>query len=119
MQACGSGGAVKPNFATNYRAASAAGLSRIDAYLFPCAGTQSNGVACKAPAAQLREFLGAVDGNGMAIGHYWFDIEPTSTASGDACNAWNLGSAANEALAKQWVAALQGSGRKWGIYANG
>ncbi|TVY24113.1 Counting factor 50 protein [Lachnellula hyalina] len=119
IQACGSGGAVKSNFAANYKAAQAAGISRIDAYLFPCTGTQSNGVACKSPATQLQEFLNAVDSNGMTIGHYWFDIEPTSTANGDACNAWNLGSSANAALAKQWVAALQGSGRKWGIYANG
>jgi len=119
IQGCAQGGEVKSNFVANYKAAAAAGISRIDAYLFPCTGTQPNGVACKSPATQLQEFLDAVDNNGMKIGHYWFDIEPTSTASGDACNAWNLGSSANEALAKQWVSALQGSGRAWGIYANG
>jgi hypothetical protein len=110
---------VKSNFVANYNAAKAAGIARIDAYLFPCTGTQDTGVACKSPAAQLQEFLNAVDSNGMTISHYWFDIEPTSTANGDACNAWNLGSSANVALAQQWVAALQGSGRNWGIYANG
>jgi hypothetical protein len=76
-------------------------------------------VACKSPATQLSEFLAAIDNNGMTLGHLWFDIEPTSTAKGDACNAWNLGASANEALAKEWVAALEGSKRTWGIYANG
>lgn len=76
-------------------------------------------MACKSPATQLSEFLAAIDNNGMTLGHLWFDIEPTSTAKGDACNAWNLGASANEALAKEWVAALEGSKRTWGIYANG
>jgi len=119
IQGCARGGVVNANFVANYNAAKAAGIARIDAYLFPCTGTQDTGVACKSPATQLQEFLNAVDNNGMSISHYWFDIEPTSTARGDDCNAWNLGSSANEALAKQWVAALQGSGRNWGIYANG
>ena len=110
---------MKSNFVSNYNAAAAAGFSRIDAYLFPCTGTQSNGVACKDPTTQLSEFLAAIDGNGMTLGYLWFDIEPTSTASGDACNAWNLGASANEELATEWVSALQGSGRDWGIYANG
>jgi hypothetical protein len=113
------GGEVKSNFVSNYKAAKAAGFGRIDAYLFPCTGTQPNGVACKSPSTQLSEFLAAVDNNGMSISHYWFDIEPTSTANGAACNAWNLGASANEALAKQWVSLLQNSGRTWGIYANG
>ena len=113
------GGEVKSNFVANYNAAQAAGFGRIDAYLFPCTGTQPTGVACKDPSTQLSEFLAAIDGNGMNLGYLWFDIEPTSTANGDACNAWNLGDSANEALAQEWVAALQGSGRNWGIYANG
>lgn len=115
------GGAVHDNFVSNYKAAKAAGFSRIDAYLFPCTGTQPTGVACKSPATQLSEFLAAIDDDGMDLGHLWFDIEPTSTKAipPDACNAWNLGASANEALAKEWVAALEGSKRNWGIYANG
>jgi hypothetical protein len=119
IQGCSKGGAVKSGFTANYAAAKAAGIPRIDAYMFPCTGTQSNGVACKTPAAQLKEFLDVVDTNSMSISHYWFDIEPTNTANGDACNAWNLGAAANEQLAKDWVAALKATGRNWGIYANG
>lgn len=110
------GGLVNGNFVANYRAAKAAGIPRIDTYLFPCTGTQDNGVACKPPATQIAELFAAVDSNGMTIDRYWFDLEPTP---GGECNAWNLGKAANEALAKQWVAALQNSGRPWGIYANG
>ncbi|KAH6681540.1 putative GH family 25 lysozyme 4 [Halenospora varia] len=119
IQGCARGGVVASNFVENYKASKAAGIPRIDAYLFPCTGTQDTGVACKTPTAQVNEFLKAVDDNNMAIDHYWFDLEPTSTANGDACNAWNLGGAANAALAKEWVAALKATGRKWGIYANG
>jgi len=115
QQACGSGGQVASNFVANYRAAKNAGISRIDAYMFPCTGTQPTGVACKSPATQLAEFLNAIDSNGMTLGTLWFDIEPTSGT----CNAWNLGATQNTALARQWVSLLQGSGRKWGIYANG
>lgn len=109
------GGQVASNFVANYRAAKSAGVARIDAYMFPCTGTQPTGVACKSPATQLSEFLNAIDSNGMTLGTLWFDIEPTSGT----CNAWNLGATQNTALARQWVSLLQGSGRKWGIYANG
>lgn len=108
------GGKVNANFVINYNAAKAAGIPRIDAYLFPCTGTQSNGVACKTPATQIDEFLAAVDDNNMDIVHYWIDFEPTP---GGECNAWNLSKAANAALAREWVSLLQASGRPWGIYA--
>jgi len=109
------GGEVDPNFAPNYAAAKAAGIPRVDAYLFPCTGTQSNGVPCKSPATQMNEFLANIDSIGAVIDTYWFDIEPTPRGE---CNAWNLGAAANEALAKSWTTVMVGSGRKWGIYAN-
>ncbi len=83
--------------------------------MFPCTGTQPTAVACKSPSTQLAEFLKVIDDNGMKLGYLWFDIEPTSGT----CNAWNLGASANVALARQWVTLLQGSGRTWGIYANG
>ncbi|KAH7417619.1 glycoside hydrolase family 25 protein [Cadophora sp. MPI-SDFR-AT-0126] len=116
IQGCSVGGLVNRNFVANYNAAKAAGIPRIDTYLFPCTGTQDTGVACKPPATQIAELFATVDSNGMNISRYWFDLEPTP---GGECNAWNIGKAANEALAKQWVAALESSGRPWGIYANG
>ncbi|RDW75720.1 hypothetical protein BP5796_06541 [Coleophoma crateriformis] len=119
QQACGFGGKVDVNFLPSYQAAKAAGVPRVDAYLFPCTGTQPGGVPCKTPQTQLNEFLAVIKNNKMAISHLWFDIEPTSTASGGPCNAWQLSAAANVALAKQWVALLQQSGYSWGIYANG
>jgi hypothetical protein len=109
------GGQVASNFLSNYNAARNSGVSRVDAYMFPCTGTQPTGVPCKNPATQLAEFLSFIDNNNMQLGYLWFDIEPTSGA----CNAWNLGASANTALARQWVSLLQGSGRRWGIYANG
>ena len=51
----------------------------------------------------------------MVLGHLWFDVEPASGA----CNAWNLGSSQNLALAQQWTALLRQSSYKWGIYGNG
>lgn len=87
--------------------------------MFPCTGNQSNNVPCKSPSTQLAELMAEIDNNNMNIDYLWLDIEPTSTAAGSACNAWNLGSTANEALAVEWVSLLQSSGRNWGIYANG
>lgn len=40
-QACGSGGAVDSNFVASYRAAKAAGVGKIDAYMFPCKSSHS------------------------------------------------------------------------------
>jgi len=120
QQACGSGGQVDSNFVSSYKAAVAAGFSRIDSYMFPCTGTPSSGEPnCKSPSTQLAEYLAVIKNNGMNLHTLWFDIEPTSTASGDACNAWNLGSSSNLALAQQWVSLLESSGYNWGIYANG
>jgi hypothetical protein len=31
--------------------------------------------------------MAAITDNDMALGYLWLDIEPTSTADGDACNA--------------------------------
>ena len=78
-------------------------------------GTQPTGVACKSIQTQLNELLDVISENKIIVQRLWFDIEPTSGT----CNAWNLGASANLALAKQWVAALKGTGLKWGIYANG
>lgn len=97
QQACGVGGQVDGNFVTSYKAAKAAGVSKVDAYMFPCTGTQPTGVACKSPSTQLSEFEAAISGAGMSLEYLWFDVEPTSGA----CNAWNLGGTANLALAQQ------------------
>jgi hypothetical protein len=114
QQACGKGGRVDPNLLPSYTAAKAAGL-RVDSYLFPCVSTQPTGVACKAIETQIDEFVSFIGEHDMDIDTLWFDIEPTTGV----CNAWTEGAARNEATAKQWVAALKGTGLKWGIYANG
>ncbi|CAF9943557.1 MAG: hypothetical protein ALECFALPRED_000654 [Alectoria fallacina] len=105
--------------ATTYEAAKAVGITSIDAYMFPCTGTQPTGVACKSISTQISEFLDAIDSDSIPANHLWLDIEPEDASqSGVACNAWQLGSAGNEALAEQWVAAIKATGRNWGIYAN-
>ena len=83
--------------------------------MFPCTGKQPTGVACKSIKKQLDEFLGYIKEHKIIVQRLWFDVEPTSGE----CNAWQLSKASNLALAKSWVAALKGSGLKWGIYANG
>ena len=64
--------------------------------------------------------MAAVDQAGITPTHYWLDIEPTSTTGPDPapCNSWQLGDSGNEALAKQWVAAIKATNKPWGIYAN-
>jgi hypothetical protein len=89
--------------------------SSVRCYCTTCTGTQLADVAYKSPSTQLAKFLNFIDSNNMQLWYLWFDIEPTSGT----CNVWNLGASANTALAQQWVSLLQGSGRNWGIYANG
>ncbi|KAI9793543.1 MAG: hypothetical protein M1816_007976 [Peltula sp. TS41687] len=113
-QACGTGGSVDSNFVPAYKAARSAGFTNIDAYMFPCTGTQKSG-SCKSPKKQLDEFLKVIKDNKILVHRLWFDVEPTP---GRPCNAWNLGKSANLAHAKQWVSELKKTGLKWGIYAN-
>ena len=89
--------------------------TNIDAYMFPCTGSQPTGVACKSIKKQLDEFLGYIAEHKIIVKRLWFDVEP---GSGE-CNAWQESKANNLALAKSWVKALKGSGLKWGIYGNG
>ena len=84
------------------------------------AGTHPGGVACKPVKTQLQEFNNLMSSNNVKIDRYWFDIEPTKKGVyGAACNGWDFSKQANEALAKEWVAAIKASGRNWGIYGNG
>ncbi|MCJ1241882.1 hypothetical protein MMC14_009888 [Varicellaria rhodocarpa] len=115
QQACGSGGAVDKNFVASYNAAKAAGIQKIDAYMFPCTGTQPNGVKCKPPTTQLAEFEAVIANNGMQLDYVWFDVEPTTQP----CAAWNLVKADNLALAKEYTAMLRQSSLNWGVYGNG
>ncbi|KAB8303398.1 hypothetical protein EYC80_004827 [Monilinia laxa] len=119
QQACRTGGSVDKNFVASYKNAKAAGFTRIDSYIFPCTGTPTGSEPkCKSIDTQMAEYLKAISDNNMNITTLWLDIEPTS-ASNSPCNTWNLGAAANEKLAKEWVAAIKATGLKWGIYANG
>ena len=66
-------------------------------------------------STQLSEFTTFIAENDMDLDYLWFDLEPTN----DACNAWNLGAAANTQLALQWVEAIKATSHRWGIYGNG
>lgn len=99
----------------SYNAAVNAGITNIDLYMFPCTGTQSNGVTCKGPQTQVSELESAISNNGLAISHIWLDIEPASGA----CNAFNQGSSTNENVAKQFTSIIRNSQYTWGVYGNG
>jgi len=105
------------------------GISSIDVYMFPCAGTPSTtcgNVACKPATQQFQDFEAAVAAaeaaSGIKVGHLWLDLEPTAIDTSDCadtCNGWNLGTEANKAMAGQFVDLATKSKYKWGIYANG
>ncbi|KAI9046801.1 hypothetical protein LZ554_008883 [Drepanopeziza brunnea f. sp. 'monogermtubi'] len=80
-------------------------------HMFPCTRTQTIGVACLSPT----KFLAVIDNKAMKLGRLWFDIEPTPGT----CNAWNLATFRNMALAieaMEFAAARKRT--QVGIYAN-
>ncbi|KAF2428810.1 hypothetical protein EJ08DRAFT_311398 [Tothia fuscella] len=118
FQSCGSkGGDIDPNFIKSYNAARNAGFKapdEIDAYMFPCTGTQDN-AKCKSPQSQIDQLLNMFATNNVQIHRIWFDVEPGNSQ----CNAWNFAKDKNLEIARQWTAALKKTGLKWGVYANG
>ncbi|KAK3172598.1 hypothetical protein OEA41_005922 [Lepraria neglecta] len=71
-----------------YTAAKAVGITGIDAYMFPCTGSQPTGVACKSIQTPINEFPVAVDSNKIPVNYLWLDIEPEdATQPGVECNA--------------------------------
>ena len=84
---------------------------------YPCVigtGPQPGGVVCKSISEQIKEFVGAIEDNKIPVKNLWLDFEPTSSP----CNAFNQDVAKNRALANDWVAAVNKTKYKWGIYAN-
>jgi len=71
-EACGSGGAVDPNFVSSYNNARAAGYTDIDTYWFPCNGS---GNQCKSYAEQISQISATFNANHMNIGRIWIDFE--------------------------------------------
>ena len=108
-EACDSGGLVDANFVSSYKNAVAAGYKDFDTYMYPCTGTAHK---CKPYAQQVKLLTDAIAADKMNIGTIWLDIEKDKT-----CNPWDYGAAGNLAEAKKLVAALKGSGHKWGIYS--
>ena len=103
------------NFLDSYKAATKASYTNIDAYMFPCTGSQPTGVACKSVQHQIDEFLDYILKHKIIVQRLRLDVEPTSGE----CNAWQESKANHLALAKKWVSTLKKSELKWGIYGNG
>jgi hypothetical protein len=71
-EACGSGGAVDPNFVSSYQNARAAGITNIDTYWFPCTGASNK---CKPYATQIQDLIATIKARSMNIATIWVDIE--------------------------------------------
>nr|QNJ46259.1 GH25 muramidase [Protostropharia semiglobata] len=111
QEACGSGGAVDPNFVQTYKNARAAGYTDIDMYWFPCNGSTHN---CKSYATQIAAIAATFSANSMKIGRIWIDIEKDAAV----CNNWNYGTAGNLSQAKALISAIKASGFVYGIYSS-
>ncbi|KAI9020226.1 glycoside hydrolase superfamily [Phycomyces nitens] len=102
------GGKVDSNCYQNYLNAKAAGISKIDIYMFPCTGRST----CKSAATQVNELVSYVGANKMIVGRLWFDVEIDSSA-----NNWPSTSSARTTLAA-FHSAWSATGWKWGIYSS-
>ena len=59
-------------------------------------------------STQISESLTAIDSNNIPVNHLWLNVGPERASQPDVqCNAWQLGSAGNETLAKQSVAVIK------------
>ncbi|KAL0078818.1 glycoside hydrolase family 25 protein [Phycomyces blakesleeanus] len=102
------GGKVDSNCYQNYLNAKAAGISKIDIYMFPCTGRST----CKSAATQVNELVSYVGTNKMIVGRLWFDVEIDSAA-----NNWPSTTTSRTTLAA-FHSAWSATGWKWGIYAS-
>ena len=68
-------GIIDANAAATIKAARAAGLTNVDAYLFPCVGT-GKGDCPSPPAKQVELTMSNLKQHGADIGRLWLDIEP-------------------------------------------
>eukprot|EP01062_Namystynia_karyoxenos_P051515 TRINITY_DN4051_c0_g1_i1.p2 TRINITY_DN4051_c0_g1~~TRINITY_DN4051_c0_g1_i1.p2 ORF type:complete len:218 (+),score=46.95 TRINITY_DN4051_c0_g1_i1:93-746(+) len=96
-------GRVDPNAAATIKAARAAGVKYVDAYLFPCPKC-SNGIA-----AQVKDTVTALRNAGAKFGILWLDVE--------APNLWGS-QASNVAILKGFASACKSLGVVPGVYAN-
>jgi len=95
-----SGGRVDPAVVHNIRNAKAAGISRVDVYLFPC-------VHCGNPAGQARELVNAIKGTGY--GMVWLDIE---------IYQWSANHVSNRNFISALANGLKAEGARVGIYTS-
>jgi len=114
QEACGLGGRIDPAFITSYNQIRASGITNIDGYFFPCTGSKHN---CKTPTQQVGDIVKYLKDEKILVKRLWIDLEPPS--KGSPCQGWDFGPTANTALAKRFIAAIDATGLKWGVYANG
>ena len=102
VRAFTSGGSVDPSAVATIKAAHAAGIPYVDAYLFPC-------VSCGNPAGQVTAAISNLRINAVAFGMLWLDIENYH---------WSSNLAANQAFISSMISAGQAAGVKLGIYTS-
>lgn len=68
---------------------------------------------CKSPKTQVKAIVDYLGANKINVKRLWFDLEPPS--SGSSCHGWDFGAKGNIALVKEFIAAIDATGLKWGV----
>ncbi len=102
VRAWRSTGSGDPNAAATIKAARAAGIKFVDAYIFPC-------YSCGDPAGQIRQTVDGLHSGGAAFGMVWLDIERY---------AWSSSLASNQAFIKSMIDECKALGISAGVYSS-
>ena len=94
-------GSTDPNCKSNIANAHSAGMSRVDAYFFPC-------YSCGNVAGQVSTFWDYTVDNKLNFKRLWFDIEGT----------WSSSSSTNQNFLMQMVNQARSIGIVYGIYSS-
>jgi len=94
-------GAPDKSAPASIKSARAAGVEKVDGYLYPC-------VKCGDPAGQVADALNALEDAGVQIGRLWYDIE----------GSWPVHHSENQAFMKGLVDAGVSRGIPAGVYTN-
>mmetsp|Transcript_19439 Transcript_19439/g.21740 ORF Transcript_19439/g.21740 Transcript_19439/m.21740 type:complete len:225 (+) Transcript_19439:27-701(+) len=97
-----SGGSIDFTGISSMKAAIAAGVPRVDGYIFPC-------VECGDPAGQVKTTKQTLDAAEVKYGMLWLDVEPYH---------WTHNLTANQVFVKAMVDECKVLGAQCGIYAN-
>ena len=102
MRAYQSFGSTDGNAPASIKAAKAAGIKHVSAYIFPC-------VSCGDGAKQVNDTVYLLNANDAAPDMYWYDVERYN---------WSSDLSSNQAFITDMISKGQKLGIKAGIYTN-